>query len=262
MAASWLSPPQPLPLRPGEVHVWRAWLECPAEQRALLADSLSTAERDRAGRFHSEADRDRFVVARGGLRAILGHYLGVAAAEIHLSYGPHGKPHLAQSAHGLDLRFNLAHSHNLALYAFTAGCDLGVDLEAIRPLADADDIAARFFSARERAAYLALPAAERLEAFYRGWVRKEAYLKALGDGLARPLAGFSVSLGPGEPARLLEVEGDPAETERWSLAALDPAPGYAAALAVEGQPLRLVCWQFGLPPPAGGAYPPHCWQTV
>jgi 4'-phosphopantetheinyl transferase len=161
-----------------------------------------------------------------------------------MRYGPHGKPHLAGEFDGA-LQFNLAHSHELALFAFARGPELGIDLEWLQPLQDLEQIAARFFSPRENAVLRTLPKSQWVQAFFNCWTRKEAYLKATGDGLARPLEHFDVSLAPGKPARLLYVEGDARESERWFLRALTPAPGYAAALAVEeGQHCRLVRWRW------------------
>ena len=141
------------------------------------------------------------------------------------------------------LRFNLSHSQGLALYAVTRGREIGVDLECIRPISDAEQIAERFFSAHENAVFRTIPAHEKPKAFFNCWTRKEAYLKALGDGLARPLDEFDVSLAPGEPAKLLRIEGAPQEASRWSLNRLEPGSGYVAALAVEGYGYQLKCWQ-------------------
>lgn len=240
----WPVPSRVPTLARGEVHAWRAWLYLPPAVLARLAASLTEEERQRAARFVLEGHRQRFIAAHGALRAILALYLGCPAATLRFGHGPRGKPLLLEPAGTLDLRFNLAHADNLALCAVTRGAEVGADVEAIRPLPDADKIAARFFSLQEQAMFRRLPAGERQEAFFLGWTRKEAYLKALGDGLARPLSGFSVTLQPSEPARLLAVEGDPLEVARWSLLALHPAPGYAAALAVEGTPRRLAQWSW------------------
>jgi 4'-phosphopantetheinyl transferase len=184
-------------------------------------------------------------VGRGVLRALLGRYLGVEPGKVRLQFGAHGKPGLAPGCGGKDLRFNVTHSQDLALYAFARGRELGIDLEQIRPLPDADQIASGFFSARESAAYKALPVDQRREAFFRCWTRKEAYIKALGGGLALPLDEFDVSLAPGKVTQLLHVTWDSNEISRWSLVALEPAPGYVSTLAVEGRDWRLACWRFG-----------------
>ncbi len=232
-----------------EIHVWRAALDPSAGYVRQLAQMLSADESERAARFHFERDRRRFIVGRGVLRALLGCYLGLEPAQVRFRYGPRGKPHLAEAAdadvsynelaHYNCICFNLAHSHELALYAFIRGREIGVDLEHVHPLPDAEQIAARFFSPGENAAWQALPESQRLEAFFNCWTRKEAYLKACGDGLARPLDQFEVSLVPGEVARLLRVQGQAEETARWWLQALEPADGYIAALAVEIEERRV-----------------------
>jgi 4'-phosphopantetheinyl transferase len=224
----------PLPrLLPGEVHVWRFTLDPPADLAARFEETLSDDERRRADRFHTEALRRRFVAGRGGLRAALGAYFGIDPAEVTFEYGPHGKPVLA-CGFVPATAFNLSHSHELALFALTSVGAVGVDLEAIRPMEEhGRRLIRRFFSPAEQAEYLALPVADRLAAFFRGWTRKEAFLKATGTGLATVLHSFDVTLGPSAPAALLRVADDPAATARWSLFDLDPGPGYAGALAVE-----------------------------
>jgi 4'-phosphopantetheinyl transferase len=242
--ADWPLPAEAPTLARGEVHVWRAWLDLAPEQASRLAAILDEDERERAARFRLEGHRQRFVAAHGALRSILALYLGCPAASLRFGHGPRGKPLILDPGDSPDLRFNLAHSGDLAVCALAQGAEVGADVEAIRSLPDSDAIVARFFSAREQAMLWELSPGEREESFFLGWTRKEAYLKALGDGLARPLSGFSVTVRPGEPARLLEVEGQPHEVERWSLVALHPATGYAAALAVEGPLRRVVQWSW------------------
>lgn len=237
-----LSPPDPR-LLSQEVHVWRAYLGQPAPRIHELSRLLSNDERERAERFHFEHDRRRFIVGRGALRILLGRYLRIEPAQLRFRYGLRGKPYLSKEFEGSGLAFNAAHSNELAVYAITSGREVGIDLEYIRPLPDAAQIAARFFSARENMALVSLPASQRLEAFFSCWTRKEAYIKAVGDGLARPLDQFQVSLTPGEPVQLLWVEGRAEETTRWSMEALAPAPGYVGAIAVEGSDWHLERWQ-------------------
>jgi 4'-phosphopantetheinyl transferase len=231
-------------LPPGEVHVWRVPLAQPAWHVEQLAGMLAEDERQRAGRFRFEQHRQRFVVGRGALRTILGCYLDIEPEQVCFGYAARGKPHLQPEPEAGALYFNLAHSHELALCALSRDGPIGIDLEYALPLPDADQVAARFFSAAEQSAYRDLPPEQRQEAFYLCWTRKEAYIKATGEGLARSLSDFDVSLTPGEPARLLRVAGDPLEAARWSLATLWPAPSYVAALAVPGHGWRLTCWQY------------------
>lgn len=229
-----------MPLPDDEVHIWRAWLDQPSEVVQELHEVLDGDERGRAERFRFERDRRRFVVGRGRLRLILGRYLSAAPADLRFAYGAHGKPTVAGAADGRPLCFNVSHSDALAVYAVTRGRQLGVDVEAVRPMPDAEQLAARFFSPRENAAWRALGPGDKPAAFFRCWTRKEAFLKATGQGLAQPLDAFDVTLAPEAPARLLYVAGDPEAAARWTLRDLAPAAGYVAALAVEGQGWRLV----------------------
>jgi len=180
----------------------------------------------RAAQFRFERDRNSFVLARGVLRTLLGRYLHISPAGIRFEYRPKGKPALALPA-GID--FNVSHSGGLAVFAFTAGCEIGVDVESIRPLPDLQSIADRFFCAGEAAELMSLAADQREPAFYLCWTRKEAYIKASGDGLSAPLDGFRVTLRPGQPARFVHLANDTAQA--WSLHDLALASGYAAALA-------------------------------
>ena len=241
---SWPAPTDALPPGRDEVHVWRASLDQSAFVVEQLRGTLAGDEKVRAGRFHFERDRVRYVVARGGLRAVLGRYLGVPPGRLRFDYSPYGKPSLAAEFGGGELDFNVSHSHSLALLAFARGRALGVDVEHLRAGAADDRLAERFFSANEVAALRALPAARQTRAFFDCWTRKEAYVKARGEGLSFPLADFDVSLRPGEPAALLCVRGDEREAARWTLRALDVAPNYAAALVAEGRDWQLKTWQW------------------
>jgi len=240
----WRPPPADLTLSSNDVHVWHATLDQPVTCVQQLARTLSDDERMRAGRFYFEQDRKRFIVGRGVLRAILGRYVGIEPSRLQFCYGSQGKPYLAERFDGGTLRFNLAHSHELALYAFTRRREIGIDLEHVCAEVACEPIAARFFSPRESATLRALPATVKQKAFFTCWTRKEAYIKARGEGLSLPLDQFDVSLAPGEPATLLNMRGDPLEASRWSLQELIPSPGYVAALAVEGHGWRLACWEW------------------
>lgn len=226
------------------VHLWRAALDVSPEVLARLAGHLSKDESDRAARFVFPRDRDRFVAARGILRDILGRYIQLHPADVRFSYEEAGKPTLAADLQGSGLRFNLAHSRSLALYALAKGRDVGVDIEFIRPELADEEIAERFFSPTEVAELQALPASERTAGFFRCWTRKEAYIKARGGGLRIPLRSFHVSVAPEQPARLLGVQGDPAESARWSICDVDAGPDCQAALVIEGPPpvLCLLEW--------------------
>ena len=224
-----------------EIHVWRVRLHQNAGRVRSLFRQLSTDERHRAGRLRFPVDRDHFIVARGALRHVLSLYAGGEPAALRFCYGAHGKPTLAQESGGDGLRFNLSHSHELALIVVTRCREVGIDLEFIRDDFSALELAARFFSGREAATLRALPEAVRFRAFFNCWTRKEAYIKARGTGLSLPLKSFEVSLAPGAPAVLLHVEGEP--DTLWSLHDLPLVePGYAAALVVDTPRCALTTW--------------------
>jgi 4'-phosphopantetheinyl transferase len=218
--------------RKGTVDVWSASLEPPTPLRAHLEGYLSFDERERAARFVFPRDRNRFVAGRAFLRLLLAQYLATDAAELRFRYGPHGKPALADDRSGLA--FNLAHADRLAVCALSREGDLGVDVERVRPIPDAEVVARQVFSPRERAELASVPGSARLRAFFDAWTRKEAFLKALGDGLARRLDSFDVTLKPGDTPRLLRTLGDPEEAHRFSLLSLEPEEGYVAAIALRG----------------------------
>jgi 4'-phosphopantetheinyl transferase len=211
-------------------HLWSLQLTAPREILDVYASLLSADERERRARLLEGPIRDRFTIARGGLRILLGRYLERDPAAIQLEYGKRGKPRLA----GAELTFNLAHSGELAVYAFAGGQELGVDIESLLRIPDTLQIARRFFAPEEFEALETLPGAQRVRAFYRAWTRKEAYVKAVGDGLHTPLDSFCVSLDSDETARLVTLNGSMQAASAWQLHHLDPAPGYVGALAYSG----------------------------
>jgi 4'-phosphopantetheinyl transferase len=240
----WLPAPVVLSLSRDEIHVWRASLDLNRPRAQGLEHTLTPDEVGRAKRYRFPKDRERFIVARGLLRAILGRYLNTAPAQLRFCYGPSGKPAVAAQSGGNGIHFNLSHSHNLALYAVARNRRVGIDLEHIHPIPEISGVVEQFFSSQEKAVFRALAPDKQLAAFFRCWTRKEAYIKARGQGLALALDQFDVSIAPGKPARLLKVSGDRREASHWSLCELLPAYGYVAALAVEGHGWSLSCWQW------------------
>lgn len=194
---------------------------------------LSDAERRRANRFAFDRDRRRFVLARARLRELLGERLGVRPESVELAYGACGKPALAGRFADSGLRFNLSHRDDVAVYAFSREGDVGIDVEAVRVIDDADGIAACVFSRRENEAYQALDGPDRPLGFFNCWTRKEAFVKATGDGLSHPLDGFDVSLAPGDPARILRVNETAGDDCGWRMESFSPAPGFVAAVVTE-----------------------------
>lgn len=211
-------------------------------ERTLAPDEIA-----RARRLATETLRHRFVVGRALQRDIVGRYLGLAPSDIRLSAGPKGKPTIDQ---GSGLRFNASNAAGMALVAVAWHREVGVDVEALRPMPDADALVERFFAPGERQAFRALPSSEREVEFFRCWTRKEAYLKAIGAGLSLPLGHFEVTVGNHEPPRLVHVDDDPGAPERWSLRDVEPGAGYVGAIAMEGQRLRLRLFTWA--PASGG----------
>lgn len=214
----------------GEVHVWLADLDHPPLPAERLAEHLAPDERQRADRFRFDVHRRRFATGRGLLRELLGRLRDVEPAKLSFAYGQKGKPRLD----GTDLRFNLSHSQNVALLAVARERELGVDVEALRPLDDAALLVERFFAPGERRVFAGVEEERRLSCFYTGWTRKEAYVKARGDGLSLPTTAFEVEIAPGSTARLLRFDQEPREVDRWILTGLEPAEGFLGALAVAG----------------------------
>jgi 4'-phosphopantetheinyl transferase len=188
-----------------------ARLDAGAEETRSLESCLSDAERERAARFRFERDRRRFIVARARLREELAARLGVRPAAVRFAYGDNGKPRLADHA----LQFSVSHCDDVALFAFSKTAEVGVDIEAIRPVREADAIAVQFFSPLEHAGYAALAPRDRLLGFFRVWTRKEAYVKALGVGFSMALERFDLSVAP----------------RGWHVHSFFPLPGFIASLA-------------------------------
>ncbi|MBV8823197.1 MAG: 4'-phosphopantetheinyl transferase superfamily protein [Chloroflexi bacterium] len=242
----WVAPPAHVYLASKDVHVWRACLYVSPAEVERLQQMLAPDEWKRAKSFYFEKDRQRFIVARGLLRTILSLYLGTEPDALLFHYNAYGKPALVCTPGEKQISFNVSHTRGIALYAVTLQRSIGVDIEHIDAKVGGNDIVEHFFSQREISAFRALPSALQREAFFRAWTRKEAYIKARGEGLSRPLDQFGVSLAPGEPAALLETKDDPSEAARWSLRDLSAGSGYLAALAVEGHDWQLQRWQYCL----------------
>ena len=233
-----------LALNATEVHLWQASLDGrPAD---IFESFLSADELDRANRFHFTADRTHFIVARGLLRNLLAAYLGINCTELRFSYGAKGKPFLLLDGQ-TQINFNLSHSHGRAAFAFSRGRELGVDLEYVKEDFEAELIATRFFSRSEVLALRLVPAELRNQAFFNCWTRKEAYIKARGEGLSMPFDQFDVSLRPGEPAALLNNYREERELERWSMKAITTPADYVGALVVEGHDWQLKSFSLEKP---------------
>ncbi|MGA9130662.1 MAG: 4'-phosphopantetheinyl transferase superfamily protein, partial [Candidatus Sulfotelmatobacter sp.] len=232
----------PLALPEDEVQLWRVDLEAIRSDESRWQSVLSPDESKRASRFHFVSDRQRFVASRALLRTILGAYLTAHANDLSFSYSEEKKPSLGSAHADSGLTFNVSHSGAIALYAFTRRREIGVDVEQARRDFDVERIARRFFSPREQRRLADFSAEERVDAFFRCWTRKEAYIKATGKGLSLPLTQFDVSLGPVNKSALLETRPDGSEAGRWFLREVRGGAGYMAALCVRGQDWKLKDW--------------------
>lgn len=240
IANAWPTAIPPL-LLGDEVHIWLATLDLPPAIVTQLASDLVADERRHADRFRFALDRQRYLVAHAFLRQVLSAYSGVPTTAIEFVTGTYGKPSLLPRPDIPDLRFNLSHSQNHALLAISKGRDVGVDIEYMRPLDDADLIAQHFFSVPEQATLKSLALQQKQSAFYRCWSRKEAFIKGVGLGLTMPLDQFSVSLAPAEPARLTHLAESVSQYNHWILYDLPIVQGYATALAVSSACHTITC---------------------
>ena len=243
----WLDAPDIPALPKNELHIWRATLDQSLSLMKRFEKLLAPDECERAERFRFERDQRHFIAARGILRSILGSYMGIDAASVRFCYAAQGKPALPLSANrpGPPMHFNLSHSHECVLYGFSLDHQIGIDVEYMRPLEDAMKIAAQFFSNSEIELLRALPDAQKHLGFYNCWMRKEAYIKATGEGLSMPLDQFDVSLAPHEPARLLNIRAaGGGDVSRWSLLEVNAGAEYAAAAAVAGSIERVAYWAW------------------
>lgn len=227
-----------------DVDVWRIHLSVPHDVMRLCHNLLSQDEVQRAERFHFELDRRRFIVARGAMRQILGRYVNVAPQDLVFSYGAKGKPGVSPEFNEQGFQFNLSHSRELALLAVARGFGVGIDIEFVNHEFAGEEIAERFFSTKEVGVLRAIPPSERANAFFCCWTRKEAYIKALGEGLSVPLNSFDVAFGPGVSAALLQARVLPGQESRWSMYDMPVGREYTSALVAEGKNHRLRQWEW------------------
>jgi 4'-phosphopantetheinyl transferase len=229
-AGKWSQAPASFTLASDRIDVWRVRLDEP-ERTQPATSVLSPDENARASRFHFERDREYFIRCRTALRYLLGDYCVMNAAEIRFDYGGGGKPRLASEQNARALEFNVSHSGSIALIAVGSGRRIGVDVEEIRLDVDTGALAERFFSVREREGIRTLPEHLRVASFFACWTRKEAFLKATGEGLSFPLTDFSVSTQPDVPPQVEEIRGHTEAGKKWFLADLSVGDGYRAAVA-------------------------------
>jgi 4'-phosphopantetheinyl transferase len=242
MTPTWAEPPDRLDVPPDEVHVWRLDLERPDSEIAALAEVLTDDERERALKMKEGPIRNEFVAARGLLRSVLSRYRALAPREFRFRHGPTGKPYL--DAVQPELFFNISHSSGLALLALSGIGEVGVDIEKFRAFKNELGLARRYFIAAEADDLAALPAEVRQRAFFHVWTAKEAFLKAVGHGLANGLERIHFVPSQELPLRVLHIDGSEDEARAWSIQHVLPAEGFLGALAHRGQGVRLVCWRW------------------
>ena len=226
-----------------EVHLWNICLDQTGPSIDDFASILSEEEYNRANSYISETIRRRYIVSHGFLRIILGAYLNQDPSEVRIVSGPYGKPCLEEGQE--TIQFSMSHSEEQALFAFAQKSRIGIDLEKIREIPNMEQIVKRYFSERENDEFFQLSPRDRPIGFFNGWTRKEAFVKAIGRGMTFPLRKIEVSLSPNVRAELLNAEGYPESMLGWSLHHLEPASGYLAALAVEGQNFEIKPYHAG-----------------
>jgi len=232
----------------GEAHVWKLPLDIDKRTLAKVAGLLSLDERKRAGRFQFELHRDRFIAGRAMLRLILGRYCDVPPAELRFEYAPNGKPTLRRGegicSSGDALHFNLEHSDGIGVLTIARVGPVGVDVEQVRGFPELSEFVRRFFSAREAAEFSALRCEGQSAAFFTLWTRKEALLKAIGEGIGQSLDRVEVTFLPGAPARVLSLPTNLAAGCEWSLVDLMILPSYVGALALPVRNASVSQFQF------------------
>jgi len=239
----WPPTPAIAELADGEVHVVCVSLNVSQDKLEQLKTTLSSDEQDRAGKFCFQDGRQFFVAARGLLREVLGHYLGMPPEHIEFRYNASGKPELGGDAAHRDLHFNVAHSGADAVFALTLYADVGVDLERMRAIPDMLQMVSFALSDSEKREWDKLEAAEWRRAFFDCWARKEAFLKGIGEGLQRQPNEIAVPLRQSQPDESLGIVDRGCKVDGWSLRSLSGGD-YAVAVAVKGQPARVSCWAW------------------
>lgn len=243
MGCDWHSPE--ILCLPGRerVHIWRLELDSYPSETQGNAEILDAGELSRANKYRSEIDRQKYILRHTVLRNLLGYYLQAEPRDVCYTTNEFGKPALDEKFNS-RLRFNLSTSGELALFAFSEERQVGIDVEKVRTDRDTVLIAERFFSQTEKSILFGLPIGQQLQGFYNCWTRKEAVVKALGQGLSLALDSFDVSLAPGDPASILDARNVSLAALTFTLRDLSAAPGYSAAVAVEGKGWQVECWQF------------------
>jgi len=216
-----------------EVQVWLAAVPADEAYLTAMAGLLGPDERARAERFTAAGARRQYVLGRAVLRQLLGYCLDVGPETLEFGSTPRGKPFLTFPCGVLDLRFNLSHTRSLVAIALARGREVGADIERTDDVTDMSPLAARIFSPRDHLVWSGLPAAHRREAFFNAWTRKEAYLKATGEGLTDDLPAIRVTFVPGKEPEWVGLPGGPEDERKWLISGIPLPPDYAGAVVIE-----------------------------
>lgn len=242
-ASKWKVQSKPVILQNNEVHIWLVDIKNNVHDLEFYCKLLFAEELDQANRFHFEKDRIRHVITHGILRLLISRYLGIKPDEILFTYNKRRKPEIVNKSNK-KLCFNLSHSGNYILFAFSWDRKLGIDIELEKQIKDADGIIERFCSEHEKKEYFSFPPESRSKIFFNCWTRKEAYIKARGDGLYFPLENFSVSIDPLKPPLLLEVKDEPHEKEHWYFHDIIADKDYSSCLAIESKEIEILYFNW------------------
>jgi 4'-phosphopantetheinyl transferase len=235
----WGLAPSPLPPCTSDtLHVWLLSQKQSQSCADQLREFLSVDELERAAKYRTQDVCNRYIVRRAALRIVLSRYLGILPPAVEFTYGAYGKPVLDKNA----IHFNLSHSDDLAILGISMAHELGIDIEATRPLADMALVAQHHFSSAEQTDLFALPEAQQLRGFYNCWTRKEAFIKADGRGLSIPLTAFDVTLKPDIPPRIYRIGADHDVESKWTLRDLPVVRGYTAAVAIRHNIKQVQLW--------------------
>lgn len=227
-----------------DVHIWCATLNPPDSCVEQIAQTLSADELKRAERFHFLEHRKQFITAHGLMRKLLANYLHIEASEIVFDYGANGKPFLSEKFTKEKIRLNLSHSNGYALMAFAYDREIGVDIEYIRDFADIYMVAKQVFSTKDYDILQSFTEIERKKAFFKIWTRKEAYLKAKGEGFSSALTNIDISFYTNDNSTSIRLGGNSEAKGHWTVQDLKPLPGYAAAFVIEGDEPVHHCWRI------------------
>lgn len=236
----WQNPSQKFTINPQEVHIWKTNLEQSSINVQNSFKILNEYEKNKARRFHFEKHQKRFIIARSSLKKILSLYLSISPQEIEFIYNDYGKPKLIDKINKLALQFNVSHSKNMAIYGITCHYLIGVDIEYIRPMPEAENLAKRFFSDKEYEQMRPLPSEEKSKEFFKLWTAKEAYLKAIGQGISGGLE--KVEISQYEPKQFISLPES--NNIKYNLFYLTPHYNYLAAIAVQNNQQNYYYWQL------------------